>query len=164
VSLAVSLFLAGLLSLSALHKVVARERMGAAAARLAWVSPALGQPLLFAAAAVELLAAIALLAPGLTAIGALTATGLWLVYGLTLAGRHGQSLDCGCDLFAREKPVDLFAVIRPLVLAVLAIWVALVPAAPFTPDAPFAALGFLALWFAAGELAVLPHLARISRR
>lgn len=163
-TLALSLFLAALLAVSALHKLMARERLAGVAARLARSAPALGLPLLLGAAAIESLAALAVMVPQLHQGGALAAALLWLGYGAALASRHGQSLDCGCDLFAHERPVDRFAIARPFALALLAALLAVLPVSPFTPDAPFAALAFLALWFAAGELAALPHLARISRR
>lgn len=163
-SAALILFLAALLVAAAWHKLVARDRVAISAARLARTTPALGMPLLLAAATVETLAAIALLVPPLSQAGAVAAAALWAVYALALAARRGEVLDCGCDLVARDKPVDLFAIARPLVLAALAVAATLTPRGPLSFDAPFAALALLALWFAASELAVLPHLARISRR
>lgn len=159
-----SLFLALLLAVSAGHKLVARERLGAVAARLVGLPLALGQPLLLAAAACELLAATALMVPMLHFAGALAAMAIWLGYGLALLRRRGEVLDCGCDLAAREKPVDGFAIVRPFVLVLLAGAAAYLPLEAWTVDAPFAALALLALWFAAAELSVLPHAATISQR
>lgn len=163
-SAAVILFLAAVLFAAAAHKLVARDRVAISAARLARTAPALGMPLLLAAAAVETLAAAALLVPPLSQAGAVAAAALWTAYTVALTARHGEVLDCGCDLVARDKPVDVFAIARPALLAALALAAVLVPHPAWTFDAPFAALALLALWFAAGELAVLPHLARISRR
>jgi hypothetical protein len=163
-SAAIALFLAGLLAASAVHKLTARDRLAPIAARLARSPQGLGMPLLLGAATLEAVAAIALILPDLRSIGATTAAALWLAYGALLGARLGERMDCGCDLFAREKPVDLLAVARPLLLAALAGAQLVMPAAPLTLDAPFAALGLIALWFAAGELAVLPHLAKVSRR
>ncbi len=162
--LSLCLFLAGLLAASALHKVLARVRLAPVAARLARSTPALGMPLLLAAAAFEGLTALALLIGELHMVGAVAAAALWLGYGLALAGRLGETLDCGCDLFSHERPVELFTVARPLLLAALSGVLAMVPPGLFAPETPFAALGLLALWFAAGELAALPYLEKVSRR
>lgn len=60
---ALTLFLALLLALSAGHKLVARATMAPLAARLAGTHRALGMVALLAAAAVEALAALAMLIP-----------------------------------------------------------------------------------------------------
>ena len=85
---------------------------------------------------------------------------LWLGYATTLMRHHGRVLDCGCNLVAREKPVDAVTIGRPLLLAFLAAATALAPIASWTVDTPFAALGLLALWFAAGEIHSIPNLTR----
>lgn len=161
---ALSLFLALVLATSAGHKLLARDRLALATAKLAGVPQALGFPLLLVAAACEVLAALALMVPAMPAAGALGAAAIWLSYGVALARRYGQRLDCGCDLSAREKPVDGLAIARPVILAMLAAALAVSPATAWTADAPFAALALLALWFAAGELAQLPAAARLSQR
>jgi uncharacterized membrane protein YphA (DoxX/SURF4 family) len=157
---AVALFLAALLGASALHKLLARERLVAVTARLAGVGLSSGTLLLALAATLEALAALALLVPALRLGGACAAAVLWLGYALALGRHRGQVLDCGCDLIAREKPVDAFAIARPLLLAALAAFAALAPASDWTLDTPFAALALLALWFAAGELHSIPKLTR----
>lgn len=158
--LALTVFLAGLLAVSALHKLVARERLAPVTARLAGVPVSTGVLLLALAASVEALAALALLLPPLQAGGAIAATVLWLGYATTLMRHHGRVLDCGCNLVAREKPVDTVTIGRPLLLAFLAAATALAPIASWTVDTPFAALGLLALWFAAGEIHSIPNLTR----
>jgi hypothetical protein len=150
------LFLAALLAISAGHKLAARERLTVATARLAGAPLALGPALLFAAASAEALAAIALLVAPLRSAGALTATAIWMVYALALFARRGQVLDCGCDFVRRERPVGLAAILRPALLAFIALAVAAMPPAALTADAPFAALALLALTFAASELAAIP--------
>ena len=90
-------------------------------------------------------------------IDALLALLLWTLYALLLLGRRGQSLDCGCDLVARERPVGWVQIARPALLASLAALAALLPPTPFTLDAPFAAAGFLALWFGAAEILAIPR-------
>ncbi|MDE2562127.1 MAG: hypothetical protein KGL48_07745 [Sphingomonadales bacterium] len=153
---ALALSLALVLAGSALHKALSRERLTLAAARLAGTGPASGALLLAAAGSVEMLAALALALPGPTRLGAILAAAVWLVYAAALFARRGQVLDCGCDLFAREKPVSAFQVGRALMLAALATLVGVLPAAPLTIDAPFAALALVALYIAAGELAAIP--------
>lgn len=154
---AVALFLALLLAASAVHKVTARDRLGAVVARLAGVPMPLGVLLLALAATVEGLAALALLVPGLQIGGALAAAALWTVYCLTLLRQRGKVLDCGCDFVARERPVDLFAILRPALLAVLAALVGRFAPLGLTLETPFAALALAALWFAAGELHSIPR-------
>lgn len=155
-----TLFLAALLGASALHKLLARERLSAVTARLAGATLPTGALLLALAATLEALAALALLFEPLRPGGALAAAALWLGYGFALWRQRGKVLDCGCDLSAREKPVDGIAVARPLLLAALAAGNALASASVWTLDAPFAALALLALWFAASELHLIPKPAR----
>lgn len=149
---AVALFLALLLGASALHKVLARERLAPVTARLAGVALPLGAMLLALSATVEALAALALLVPALQAGGALAGAGLWSVYALALLRHRGKVLDCGCDFAAREAPVGAFAILRPVLLALLALAVVSVVPLGWTLETPFAALALSALWFAAGEL------------
>lgn len=153
---AVILFCAALLAASALHKATARDRLAAAAAKLAGTGALGGQLLLIVAGTIEVVAATCLLIEPLRLAGALIAAALWAGYGLALARRHGQTLDCGCDLAARAKPVTWALVLRSAALAVLAGGVALLPTTTFTLDAPFAAAGLLALYIGASELLAIP--------
>lgn len=153
---ALALSLALVLAGSAAHKALSRERLASAAARLAGTGPASGPLLLALAGSVEILAALALALPGLTEIGAVLAATVWTGYAAALFAHRGETLDCGCDLFAREKPVGRFQIGRAVLLAALAALVGLLPEAPLTIDAPFAALALLALYIAAGELAAIP--------
>lgn len=158
--LPLSLFLAALLAASALHKLLSRERLAAVTARLVGVALPSGVLVLALAATLEGLAAIAMLVEPLRLGGAIAASALWLGYGFALWRHRGQTLDCGCDLFARVRPVDAVAIGRPLLLAALAGATAIPPVLAWTLDAPFAALALLALWFAAGELHSIPKLMR----
>jgi hypothetical protein len=153
---ALVLFCAGLLAASALHKALARERLAQAAARLAGVGAVPGLLLLVLAGTLEVVAAACLLAPPLREIGAVMAALVWGAYALALARRRGETLDCGCDLAARAKPVSGAQVLRAGALAILAGCIALMPDAPFTLDAPFAAAGLLALYIGASELLAIP--------
>ena len=152
------LFLALLLGVSAGHKLVAHASLAPVAARLIGVAVPLVPVVLFAAAAVEALSALALLAAP-APIGAGLAASLWSAYALALWRRRGQRLDCGCDFVRRERPIGAAAIGRPALLALLAL---LSLATPFvwSPDAPFAAFALLALWFAAAELSALPQAVR----
>lgn len=156
---ALTLFVAALLALAAGHKAFDRERLVPAAARLAGTRLPAAALLLALAASVELLATIALLIPALRSGGAVAASMVWFGYAAVLARHHGQTLDCGCELVARPRPVDSWAIARPALLAILAGFIAVFPAPGWTLDAPFAALALLALWLAAGELHAIPKLA-----
>lgn len=158
------LFLALLLAGSAVHKLVARDRLAMTAARLTATPAALGPALLLAAASFEALAAAALLAAPMRTAGALAAAALWSGYAVALLARRGEVLDCGCDLVRRERPVGNAAIARPALLAGLAAALAALPPAPLTVDAAFAALALLALYLAASELAALPSPAQSHGR
>jgi hypothetical protein len=153
---ALTFFCALLLAASALHKASARERLATATARLAGCGALGGQLLLIVAGTAEMVAATCLMIEPLRIAGALIAAALWAAYGLALARRHGEKLDCGCDLAARAKPVSWALVLRAALLSLLAGAVALLPPAPFTLDAPFAAAGLLALYLGTSELLAIP--------
>lgn len=154
---ALTLFLALLLGASALHKALDRERLAHAAARLGGTSTSAGPLLLLIAGTIEVAAALCLLLPEVRATGALIAAALWTGYAAALLRRRGEALDCGCDLVARVKPVMDMQIARPALLALLAVAVAALPAAPFEIMTPFAALGLLALYVAAAELLAIPR-------
>lgn len=158
--LSVAIFLAAVLATSAAHKALGRRRLGPATATLVGAPPMWGELLLAAAGAVEALAAVALLVPSLRIGGALAAAAVWSAYSLALARRRGAVIDCGCDFAGRPKPVDRVAILRPALLAISALAVAIAPSAPWTIDTPFAAAGFLALWFASAELAAIKVIPR----
>jgi hypothetical protein len=160
---AIALFLALLLGASALHKVVARERLGPVVARLAGVSLPLGAVLLALTATIEALGALAMSFATLQPFAAFGAAGLWGVYALALVRHRGKVLDCGCDFVARERPVDAFAMLRPALLASLALLVGSAGAPSFTLETPFAAAALAALWFAAGELHAIPPIRSAHR-
>jgi uncharacterized membrane protein YphA (DoxX/SURF4 family) len=159
---AIALFLALVLLVAAAHKAIAHDRMAAAAARLTGSPSSMGSPAAWAAAALELLAGMAMLMPATRTVGGLLAAILWLGYAVLLARHWGQSLDCGCSFGSREKPVGAFETGRALLLALLGIVVALLPAGAITPEAPFAALGLFALLTASATLADnIPGLRRL---
>jgi hypothetical protein len=152
----VVLFLAVLLAGSAVHKAIAHERLAVAASRLTGLR-AQGMTMLILAGTLELVAAFCFVVPALRLTGALLAMLVWGSYAATLLLRRGQTLDCGCDLVAREKPVDWPVIARPAMLALVAAIVSTLPAASLALDAPFAAVGLLALYLAASELLAIPY-------
>ena len=152
----ISTFLALLLAGSALHKAIARDRLAPVAAKLAGAHGQ-GLLLLIVAGTIELVAAMCLMIAPLHQTGAVLATVVWLAYAGALLRQRGKTLDCGCDLVAREKPVDWPLIARPAVLAVLALFVSTLPVAAFGIDTPFAAAGLLALYLAGSELLAIPH-------
>ena len=156
---ALALFLAMVLTLSALHKLRDGDRLRLATGRLAGVAGPLSTVLMVLAGAVEAVAALCLELPEAVPAGAAIAALLWLAYGFALWRRRGEVLDCGCDLQARPRAVDRAQIARPLVLAALAIAAAASPATLATLPLAFdamAACGALALYFAALDIMAIP--------
>jgi len=163
---ALACFLALVLGSAAIHKLVARTRLTRATGRLLGLNDALAAPAMYAAAAIEAVAALALLIPATQAIGATIAFVLWLGYGAALhfAHRRGDdAFDCGCSFGKNSNGIDLYTRLRPLVLALVALGVAAMPGA-VELAAPFAGLAFFAMYLAAGELAALPSRQRSIAR
>lgn len=156
---ALALFLALVLALSAAHKAQSPDRLATATGRLAGVSGPLATVLMVLSGAIEAVAALCLVLPGATMAGALIAAWLWTIYGLAMVRRRGETLDCGCDLVARPHPVGLPQIVRPLVLAALALVLGLLPLPPSDSLAidVMAAFGALALYLAALELMAIPR-------
>jgi|GEM_PF-1074750 len=154
---ALTLFLVAVLVLSAAHKAKAPDRLGTATARLAGVAGPVALVLMVLAGAVEAAAALCLLLPGTAMAGALIAAGLWTVYAAALWRRRGTVLDCGCDLVARPRPVGAGAIVRPFVLAALALAVLVMPDLPnLLALDMLAAVGGLVLYLAASEILAIP--------
>lgn len=161
---ALALFLALVLLGAALHKALQRERLTLAAARLTGLPLPMATLALVLAGVLEGLAALALLIPATMAAGAAGAAVLWMAYAAALLRRRGDVLDCGCDFAHREKPVGTAMILRPALLAGLALACALVPPSGWTIETPFAAAALVALWLAASELAALAAPAPSHRR
>lgn len=164
-----ALALAIVLAVAAAHKLAERARLTLATAGLLRIAPALAMPATMAAAAVEFAAALALLFPASRPAGALLAALLWAGYGAALlaARRRGDGgLDCGCDFGARRSGIGRFTIARAFALAAAALTLCLSPAGGGGIDVQsvFAALAFVALLFAAGEIAHLPATSRSAAR
>jgi hypothetical protein len=151
-----ALFLALVLGTSALHKVRQPTRLGAAAANLAGVSDADGMTLARLAAAVESLAALALVIPTTRVGGAGIALVLWSTYALLVwrAAARGAAFDCGCTLVRPKPGRDRLSPLSPLILALCAAGLAVLPVqGPIQLQAAFAAAALVCLRFAAEEIA-----------
>ncbi len=153
---ALALFLALVLATAAAHKVHSRARLGAAASRLAGVSPPMGDIFLVLAGACEAIAALCFVTPAAMVAGALIATAVWAAYALTLWRRYGEVLDCGCEIVARSRPVGLAQILRAGLLAGLAPVVATLPPATQGWESVFAAAGLFAVYLAASEIMSIP--------
>ena len=153
------MFLALVLAVAAAHKAQSGARLGIAAARLAGVSPSTGQLLLVVAGAAEAIAAICLVIPAATVVGALIAALVCSAYALALWRRRGETHDSGCDIAARPRPIGRGQILRAAVLAGLAALLLVLPApAGISPaEALLTAFAFLALYFGASELLSIPH-------
>jgi uncharacterized membrane protein YphA (DoxX/SURF4 family) len=161
---ALVLFLALVLLGAAAQKLMQHDRLIHAVARLAGVEAPAAMLLLVVAAALEAVSALALLVPATTAGGAAGAAVIWTIYAAALLRRRGAVLDCGCDFVRREKPVGRVTILRPALLAALALACVLAPPAGWTVETPFAAGALLALWLASSELAGLTARAQADRR
>lgn len=159
-----ALLIAIVLAASACHKLVARDRLAASAARLTGVPSALGAPLSFAAASVEVLAGIAILLPGGQTLGASLAFTLWAIYAILLYRRRAQpDFDCGCDFGSPKVHHRQRTYVRASMLALLA----LIPIASqrtvqIELRTLLPALGFFGLYLTFTQLAALPPLKRSS--
>jgi uncharacterized membrane protein YphA (DoxX/SURF4 family) len=155
---AITLFLALVLALSAAHKARDPQRLVAATARLTGSHGPVAALVLVLAGAIEALAALCLVLPGAATIGAAIAAALWTAYAVALWRRRGATLDCGCDLVARPRPVGAGQVLRAVALAALALAATLLPASAqvLALDA-LAAAGALALYLAASEILAIPR-------
>lgn len=154
----VALFLAAILGLSAAHKLVERVRLASATGDLLRLHAAVAIPITMAAAAVEVAAALALVFPASRPVGAAMAALVWSIYAVALVAarqRGDIAIDCGCDFGKRSSGIGGYAIGRAFALVAVALVLCVAPASEggLGIDSLFAALGFLALYFAAGEIA-----------
>ncbi|MEJ8630159.1 hypothetical protein P0F65_10555 [Sphingomonas sp. I4] len=151
-----TLFIALVLAISAAHKAHSPARLSNAAARLAGVSPPIGQLLLVLAGAIEAVAALCLTIPGMGSVGAAIAAAVWATYAMALWRRRGEVLDCGCDLVNRPRAVDAGQILRAALMATIALAVVAWPSPP-SLEALIPALGLLALYVGASEILAIPR-------
>lgn len=157
---ALCLFAALLLLGSALTKARDPMRARAATARLTGTYGALAAALALGAGLVEVSAGVGLIAAPLIGAPApaLAAAALWGAYGAALWLRRGQVLDCGCDWSGAVRPIDWAQIMRPLLLALLALGLGLRGAADMPgPIDLVAAIALIALYGAASEILAIPR-------
>ncbi|WP_411339418.1 MauE/DoxX family redox-associated membrane protein [Sphingopyxis sp. J-6] len=164
-----ALFLAAVLGASAVHKIVDRGRLAQATSGLLRLPQVVAMPVTMAAAATETAAALSLLFPASRPVGALLAALLWFLYAAALfaARRRGDAaIDCGCDFGKPRRGIGLFVIGRAIALAAGALVLLISPAGGggFDIQSILAALAFVALLFAAGEIAHLPATSRSAAR
>ncbi|SEH13890.1 Methylamine utilisation protein MauE [Sphingopyxis sp. YR583] len=164
-----ALFLAAMLATSAVHKLAQRTRLTQATASLLRLNPVVAMPVTMAAAAIEAAAALALCFPASRTGGALLGALLWALYAMALsaARRRGDAMiDCGCDFGKPRHGIGRFAIGRAGALAAAALALAFSPTIGGGVDIQsiLAALAFVALLFAAGEIANLPSTRRSVAR
>lgn len=142
-----AIFLAGLLGLSAAHKLVARERAVAAARALTRLGDA-ARFAVWAAVASEASLSIAVAWPATRPVGAFGAGALWAMYAL-LIRLNGGADDCGCTFGPSRTHRPGPAVLRNALLCSLAVAVASAPgrSAPIGMSV-LAAAGLLTLYVA----------------
>ncbi|MDA5195054.1 MauE/DoxX family redox-associated membrane protein [Govanella unica] len=166
----IALALAALLLMAAVHKLSDRSRMLEAVTSLSGLSAGLAPVALTVMAALEAAAAILLLWPQTAMLGAGIAVAIWggylgmIVNAIARGRRH---LDCGCSFGKRHGAIGGFDVLRNLVLISFAgLVMAASPAshAFADPTAILAALGFVLLYIAAEQLAVLAVYTSVHHR
>jgi hypothetical protein len=151
------IFLAFVLLIATAHKLLEPARYGASAAQLIGAPMSTGMLAARAAGVVEGLAALALLMEATRQAGAIIAAALWLIYSLAVwrAAARGALFDCGCTLVGRARKPSGLSPLSPLFLAFGAVVLAVAPGeAGLMAEAPFAAVAFLCLRFAAEEIAL----------
>ncbi len=122
-----ALFLALLLCVSALHKILWRARAQRATADLtglAWRGAGIA---LIVAASAEVGAAGSMLLRATPAFGALLAAAIWSGYCAVIAraiGAGRREIDCGCSFGAEQRPLGRFQLLRAAGLAAIALLVA----------------------------------------
>jgi hypothetical protein len=127
-ALAIALLLAG----AAFAKLRDRAHFAATLAAYRIVPAALLGPASWALPCAELLLSAALLAPASRAPAAVVSAALLLAYGAAIGinlRRGRYELDCGCEVFGRQRPIAAWMLGRNVILGAAAL-VAALPSAP----------------------------------
>jgi DoxX len=154
-------FLAALLWVSGLHKLVRRERTQRIVHEFAGVPPRLAPPLVAAVAAAEVLAGVLLWLPSSRVLGGALALLIWggylgLIVRAIAQGR--RDADCGCSFGAGQRPLGGYQVARNTGLCGAALLVAAAAAGSASPGIAIisaqilAALALLALYGALDQV------------
>ena len=117
-------FQAALLAMSALHKLMRRERARAAVHVFAGVPRYLVSSAVLLAATAEALAGLLLCIPATLAAGGMLAALIWgsylfLILRAIAQGRRG--VDCGCSFGAAPRPLGTYQVLRNAALTVMGV-------------------------------------------
>jgi hypothetical protein len=123
-----AVFLAALLFVTGLHKLIRRERIQAVLQEFAGVTPRSAPPAVLAVGASELLASALLCSASYRVAGAVLAGVLWggylwLILRAIAQGR--REVDCGCSFGAAQRPLGAYPVARNVALTGMAVFVAL---------------------------------------
>ncbi|HEY1313120.1 MAG TPA: MauE/DoxX family redox-associated membrane protein [Steroidobacteraceae bacterium] len=126
-SVQLAVFLAALLLVTGLHKLIQRERIQAVLQDFAGVRPRWATPAVLVVGASELLAGVLLCSASYRAAGAVLAGVLWggylgLIVRAIAQGR--REVDCGCTLGAAARPLGAYPVARNVALMGMAVFVA----------------------------------------
>jgi hypothetical protein len=153
-------FLAALLWVSGLHKLVRRERTQTIVREFAGVPPRLAPLLVAAVAAAEVLAGVLLWLPSSRVLGGALALLIWggylgLIVRAIMQGR--RDADCGCSFGAGQRPLGAYQVARNTGLCGAALLVAAAAGSASPGIAIFsaqilAALALLALYGALDQV------------
>jgi hypothetical protein len=156
-------FLAVLLPVSALHKLIGRRRAQAVAREFAGVPPRLAPFAIVVIAGTELFASLLLLTSYRAAGGVLAVliSGGYLLLIVRAIARGRRDVDCGCSFGAAHRPLGAYQVARNAAVTGVAVLVAAGSAASATvPGASqiLAAFALFALYLALDQVMALQPL------
>jgi len=161
-----SLFLALLLTASALHKVFQFERVRTAAAELVGLSRRLASAAVVGATLLEASAALLICITPMRSIGAGLAAVVFAAYLVSIVraiGDDRRDVDCGCSFGTAHRRLGAFETLRNSTLLVEAIVVSIGSAASATSlgiSDFLPAFVFMALYFAFDEVMAVQPIAR----
>lgn len=161
-----SLFLALLLTASALHKGFQFERVRNAAAALVGLSGHWASAAVTLVTSLESLAALLICVPGARPLGAWMAVGIFAMYLAVILRaivKDSREVDCGCSFGSAHRRLGAFEVCRNSIVLMTAIAVSIHSSASEAslsfPDL-LPAFVFLALYFAVDEVMAVGTTAR----
>jgi methylamine utilization protein MauE len=157
-------FLAVLLPVSALHKLIGRRRAQAVVREFAGVPPRLAPFAIVVIAGTELFASLLLLTPYRAAGGVLAVliSGGYLLLIVRAIARGRRDVDCGCSFGAAHRPLGAYQVARNAAVTGVAVLVAAGSAAsatvPVGASQILAAFALFALYLALDQVMALQPL------
>ena len=158
-------FLAVLLPVSALHKLIGRRRAQAVVREFAGVPPRLAPFAIVVVAGTELFASLLLLLTSYRAAGGVLAvliSGGYLLLIVRAIARGRRDVDCGCSFGAAHRPLGAYQVARNAAVTGVAVLVAAGSAAsatvPVGASQILAAFALFALYLALDQVMALQPL------